>query len=169
MVTKMNEVGLEDSRAWQEDARHEPEEFPAWFENYAEAMPELGRRWREILNDMAATHTMEYREHICLVTSFVLGYRDLTHDISQTMFDQHGGASSPRDFVMTTAMDAVYDLTMREYGNESYKCGEDPQVATIRYATGVALIPNWEAADPPKNAKEIRDLVAIVRNVGIML
>lgn len=141
------------------------EEFPLWYENYAEGIPELGVRWRNILNDMHETHPYIMREQICLAAAFVLGYRDLVHDISQTMFDQMGGAQSPRDEVMRLALDAQYELTT----TRTIEIGDHPSDSQIKYAVSVALNPQWEPTTPPPENEIIRDLVGIVRAVGTML
>lgn len=141
------------------------EDFPLWYENYAEGIPELGVRWRNILNDMHETHPYVMREQVCLVAAFVLGYRDLVHDISQTMFDQMGGAQAPRDEAMRIALDAMYELTT----TRTIEIGDHPSESQLKYAVSVALNPQWEPSDTPPEAEIIRDLVGIVRAVGTML
>lgn len=153
----MNDVGLVDET--------QTEEFPAWFENYAEGIPELGVRWRNILNDMAETHRWVLRDQIALVAAFTLGYRDLVHDISQTMFDQMDGATGPRDEAMRICLDAIYEMTT----TKTIEITNNPHDSQLKYATGVALNPTWEADNIPPEHEKIRDLVGIVRAVGTMM
>lgn len=142
------------------------EDFPLWYENYAEGIPDLGVRWREILNDMHETHPYIMREQICLVAAFILGYRDLVHDISQTIFDQSNGATSIRDEAMRMALDAMYEMTTTKTIDVN---SDHPSDSQLRYAVGVAINPTWEAETPPPEHEIIRDLVGIVRAVGTML
>lgn len=84
-------------------------EIPEWYLNYSDGIPEFGKFFREELISFSNYKDQNLLNAVCLAVSVYMNAKDLTHDISQTMFNKDFEIS--RDECMSIICEALYDFS----------------------------------------------------------
>lgn len=156
----MNDVGLAD------ETTVDNEDFPAWWENYAEGIPAFAQKYRNILDEFPTHFPSTASDHIAATAAMVFGHTYLFQDITQTLLDRYDGAFSVIDTYNAIALETMEAV----YNKQEIVFSDNPMDSQIQYAVVVALNPaNDLMVNKVPEHKSIRKLVGLIKILGSIM
>jgi|TARA_B100001094_G_scaffold197685_1_gene191775 hypothetical protein len=141
-----------------------PEKIEEWYKNYAVGCPAFAS---DVKDELLALRTEErsLRDVYCLAAALTINSRDLVHDITQSIMDYHLALNAERDAIIQLTHQAVKDFTVGDL--QLVKKEDGFMSGDIRQAVAIAM--NVKLDTDHVDIKRIRELVALVRRVHILI
>ncbi len=138
------------------------EKIPDWYMNYAEGVPAFAEYFKRQLYILEHFEDQSLLNTVALTVAVFNNSRDLTHDISQTMFDRDFTYS--RDMVMGAIIECLNDYALKE---NHHILGEDIDEARVRMTIAIlkgmpkSIFLDWNESRTAEEHR-IRAIIGIV-------